>query len=306
MDLRVVFMGSPEFAIPTMEALNKHTKLVGVVTQPDRRAGRGRLAQPCPVKQRADELALPTFQPFSLKKTAAVSELAKWQPDLIVVAAFGQILPQAVLELPKFGCLNVHASLLPRWRGAAPIQAALAAGDQRSGVSIMLMDAGLDTGGVLAQREVPIKPHTTADSLSAQLAELGAILLIETLPAYLSGKLKPQPQDDSASTYAPKLTRADGLLDFEEPGEILARKVFAYQPWPGTYFLYHGRQIKVLEAHTQEILQSQPGARYVVNKQPALGTSTGLLVLDRVQPEGKRPMDGREFLNGQADWLTPG
>ncbi|HNX45398.1 MAG TPA: methionyl-tRNA formyltransferase [Anaerolineaceae bacterium] len=300
---RVIFMGSPDFATPTLEELARSCEVVLVVTQPDRPAGRGRQAQPCAVKSLADSLSLPTFQPTSLRKLHVVAGLAAYQPDLIVVAAFGQILPQAVLDIPAKGCLNVHASLLPRWRGAAPIQAAILAGDDRTGVTIMQMEAGLDTGPILLQREVPLRPGTTASELSQQLAFLGAKALMEVLPSYLGGMLAPMAQNDSHSTYAPRLNKEDGLLDFSEPAQVLVRKVNAYHPWPGTFFLHNGRKLKVIEAHVHDTFSSERGERYVVNGLPAMGTSEGLLVLDRVQMEGKKILPGKDFLRGQADWV---
>jgi methionyl-tRNA formyltransferase len=303
MSARVIFMGSPDFAVPSLEALHAHEQVVMVITQPDRPAGRGRLPQPCAVRQIALRLGLPTLQPESLRKVPVQQTLAALEPDLIVVAAFGQILPQAVLDIPTKGCLNVHASLLPRWRGAAPIQAAIAAGDTRTGVTIMRMDSGLDTGPIVTQREIPLRPQTTAEELSLQLSYLGAQALMDVLPSYLSGMVAPMPQDESQSTYAPRLKKTDGLLDFNLPADVLARKVFAYQPWPGTYFFFDGHQVKVNEAHTHDTFESEPGSRYVVNNKPAIGTGQGLLVLDQLQMEGRRNLPGEEFLRGQTRWL---
>ncbi len=303
MSVRVVFMGSPDFALPTLEELHRHYQVVGVVTQPDRPAGRGRKEQPSDVKKLALELGLPIFQPKSLRKLSAVAQLAEWKPDLIVVAAYGQILPQAVLEMPSKGCLNVHASLLPAWRGASPIQAAIANGDEKSGVTIMLMNEGLDTGGILAQRSVPIRPGTTATELSDQLAHLGARTLIEILPSYLRGALGAIPQDDSRKSYAPKLIKQDSLLDFSLPAQTLLNKVHAYQPWPGAVYEWRGKHLKIIEAHVHMTFEGKPRERFVVNGLPAVCTGEGLLVLDTVQPEGKKPMPGKAFLNGQPDWL---
>jgi methionyl-tRNA formyltransferase len=296
-------MGSPDFALPTLEELHRHYQVVGVVTQPDRPAGRGRKEQPSDVKKLALELGLPIFQPKSLRKLSAVAQLAEWKPDLIVVAAYGQILPQAVLEMPSKGCLNVHASLLPAWRGASPIQAAIANGDEKSGVTIMLMNEGLDTGGILAQRSVPIRPGTTATELSDQLAHLGARTLIEILPSYLRGALGAIPQDDSRKSYAPKLIKQDSLLDFSLPAQTLLNKVHAYQPWPGAVYEWRGKHLKIIEAHVHMTFEGKPRERFVVNGLPAVCTGEGLLVLDTVQPEGKKPMPGKAFLNGQPDWL---
>jgi methionyl-tRNA formyltransferase len=303
MSPQIVFMGSPEFALPTLEELHRNYKVVGVVTQPDRPSGRGRKPQPCAVKMLAQELKLPVFQPESLRKLSAVTELAKWKPDLIVVAAFGQILPKAVLEMPDKGCLNVHASLLPLWRGASPIQAAIANGDEQTGVTIMQMDEGMDTGNILAQRSVPIRPGTTAPELSNQLAYLGARTLIEVLPAYLCGTLAAIPQDDSRKTFAPKLSKENSILDLQLSAQKLLNQIHAYQPWPGAVFDWQGKRIKILEAHAHPTFECESGGHYLVNGLPALGTGEGLLVLDSLQPEGKKPMDGKSFLNGHPDWL---
>ncbi len=303
MNIRVVFMGSPEFALPSLEALHAQTQLVGVVTQPDRPAGRGRALQPCPVKVLADQLGIPSYQPQSLRTLNALGPLVNWQPELIVVAAYGQILPQEVLDLPRYGCLNVHASLLPRWRGASPIQAAILAGDSKTGVSIMQVEKGLDTGPVLAFREVPLRAGTTAEELSSQLAHLGAQALIKVLPGYLDGSVIPQIQAETGVSYARKVRKADGLLDFSKSAEELMRMLYAYLPWPGTFFDLDGKKMKVLEAHIHDSFIREPGTRFIVNGQPAIGTGQGLLVLDQVQLEGKRPMSGEAFLNGYSAWL---
>ncbi len=303
MSHRVVFMGSPEFALPALEALNYAYNVVAVVTQPDRPAGRGRHPQPSAVKQLAVGLKIPILQPASLRKLSAVTELAAYAPDLIIVAAYGQILPRSILEMPKFGCLNIHASLLPAWRGASPIQAAIANGDERTGVTIMLMDEGMDTGAILAQREVPIRSGTTAMELSDQLAHLGARTLIEILPAYLRGTLAAIPQDDSKKSFAPKLTKQDSLLDFRLPAQTLLNQIHAYQPWPGAVYQWGGKRLKILQAHVHPTFECDPSGRFVMNGLPAICTSDGLLVLDTVQPEGKKPMPGKAFLNGQPDWL---
>jgi len=296
-------MGSPDFALPTLEGLHSSCEVVGVVTQPDRPAGRGRKEQPPDVKKLAQTLGLPIFQPESLRKLSAVTQIAEWKPDLIVVAAYGQILPKALLEMPEKGCINVHASLLPAWRGASPIQAAIAHGDAETGVTIMLMDEGMDTGGILAQRSVPIRPGTTAIELSDQLAHLGARTLIEVLPSYLRGALAAVPQDDSRKSYAPKLTKQDSYLDFNLPAQTLLNQINAYQPWPGAVYRWQGKLLKILEAHVHPTFECDPSERFIVNELPAVCTGRGLLVFDLVQPEGKKPMSGKAFLNGQPDWL---
>jgi methionyl-tRNA formyltransferase len=308
---RLVFMGSPDFALPTLRLLAAHYLLSGVVTQPDKPAGRGRVLTPPSVKLLAQELGLPVIQPVRLREPEAMAQLQAWQPDLIVVAAFGQILRPAVLDLPRFGCLNVHASLLPRWRGAAPIQAAILHGDAETGVTIMRMDPGVDTGPVLSQRAVPNSPEDTAGTLSDKLAALGAQLLIDTLPGYLNGAILPQPQDNAGITYAPLLKKEDGQLDFTQSSDALARRVRAFNPWPGTYTLWEGQILKVHRAHVvgagytgTEHPESAPtpGTRLVHQGLPALAAAGGLLVLDEVQPAGKKIMPGKVFLPGAKNW----
>jgi methionyl-tRNA formyltransferase len=302
---RIIFMGSPEFALPSLRRLAEHYPLAGVVTQPDRPAGRGRGLTPPPVKALALQLGLPVIQPERLRQPEAMQQLHAWAPDLIVVAAYGQILRPAVLELPPLGCINVHASLLPRWRGAAPIQAAILHGDAESGATIMRMDAGVDTGAVLSQRALPILSGETAGELSARLAEAGADLLIEILPAYLSGGLAPRPQDDSLATYAPLLKKEDGALDFTQPAEELARRVRAFQPWPGAYTTWKGGPLKIL--HSRPVAGSLPPGRCAeVQGLPAVGCQPGLLLLDELQPAGKKPMSGGDFLRGARDWAGSG
>jgi len=302
MTLRIVFMGSPDFALPTLKALESHFNVVGVVTQPDRPAGRGRKPQAPDVKKLAISLGLPYIQPATLKDESALQQLKDWAPDVIVVAAFGQILRENVLNLPRFGCVNVHASLLPRWRGAAPVQAALLH-DDVTGVTIMKMDKGLDTGPILSQQSIPINDDMTAGMLFDQLAVMGADLLLETLPKYINGEIKPQPQDDENATYAPRLKKEDGMLDFSQPASFLARMVRAYNPWPGAYQFYNGTRLKVYKAHAVEGINAQPGARLIYKEKPAWGTGQGLLILDQVQAAGKSRLSGKEFLRGAKDWI---
>lgn len=298
---RIVFMGSPDFAVPTLEALHSHHEVAGVVTQPDQLAGRGQVLRPPAIKAAASRLGLPVTQPKNLKDEKALAQLRDWAPELIVVAAFGQILKPEVLDLPPHGCLNVHASLLPRWRGAAPIQAAILHGDMETGITIMKMDAGLDTGPILSQRAIPISDEDTAGNLFDKLAALGAGLLIETIPGYLAGRLVPVPQDEAKATYAPMLKKAEGRMDFRQSAEDLARKVRAYNPWPGAYTEFGGQPLKVHRAHAAAG-SSEPGKRLVLDNLPAVATPDGLLVLDEVQPAGKQAMPGADFLRGARNW----
>ncbi len=302
MNETVVFMGSPEFALPVLQAVTTHYRVIGVVTQPDRPAGRGRQLTPPPIKVLADQLGLEVIQPERLRRPEAQERLLAWAPDLIVVAAYGQILRQNLLDLPRFGCINVHASLLPRWRGAAPIQAAILNGDITTGATIMKMDAGIDTGPFLSQRAVEILPTDTAGTLIPRLAQAGAELLIDTLPAYLDGRLTLLRQDDSQATYAPMLKKEAGLLDVSLPAENLANQVRAFNPWPGAYLLWQGQPLKVHRAHPVHLSTAQPGSRATIDHLPALGTAGGWLLLDEVQPAGKRAMSGKDFLAGARSW----
>jgi methionyl-tRNA formyltransferase len=295
-------MGSPEFALPALQALAKNYPVVGVVTQPDRPAGRGRVLTPPPVKILAQKLGLPVIQPRRLREPEAIEQLKSWKPDLIVVAAFGQILRPEVLDLPRLGCINVHASLLPRWRGAAPNQAAILHGDAETGITIMRMDPGVDTGPIFSQRSLTILPEDTANSLSVRLAELGAELLIATLPGYLDGQIVPRLQNEAKATYAPMLKKVDGKLDFNQPAENLARRVRALNPWPGAFTDWQDGILKILHAHAEEGIAISPGRRLVYQGLPAIGTAQGLLVLDEVQPAGKKPMPGKVFLQGARGW----
>lgn len=296
--MRVAFFGSPEFAVPTLEALATTYQVVGVVTQPDRPAGRGRNLTPPPVKMAALRLGVPILQPARLRDPAATAAVARWEPDLIVVAAYGQILRPDILALPRHGCLNVHASLLPRWRGAAPVPAAIRAGDPHTGITIMRMDAGMDTGGILAQVSHPIHATDTSASLLDRLAPLGATLLMQALPGYLKGELSPAPQDESRVTLAPRLTKEDGRLDFTLPAEELERQVRAYDPWPGTFLEWDGRRLAVLRAAVAGDSSAAVGAVSRRGTLPVVGTSRGFLVLEEVQPSGRKALTGDAFLRG--------
>lgn len=303
MPINIVFMGSPDFALPSLRALTQHYHVVGVVTQPDRASGRGRELKPPPVKTLALELGLPIIQPQKLREPEAMAQLQAWNPDLIIVAAFGQILKKDVLDLPRFGCVNVHASLLPRWRGAAPINAAILAGDEETGVTIMQMDVGLDTGPMLAKRSIRLNPDDTAGSVFQALSTLGADLLIETLPDYMEGKIIPQPQPEDGATYAPMLKKEDGRLDFSKPADELERRVRAMNPWPGAFMELDGAILKVHRARVAEG-NASAGQRLIVQNQPAVGAGGGILILEEVQPAGKKPMSGTSFLVGARNWLV--
>jgi methionyl-tRNA formyltransferase len=302
---RVVFMGTPDFAVPALHTLLRLSEVtvVGVVTQPDRPAGRGKALQLSPVKQAALAAGLPLLQPEKLRQAGVFEQLQAWQPDLIVVAAFGQILRQNVLDLPHLGCLNVHASLLPRWRGAAPIQAAVRAGDAQSGVTLMQMELGLDTGPMLSRRAVPLAPTETGETLHDKLAALGGDLLRDTLPDVLRGKITPQPQDDSQHTYAPMLKKGDGLINWTLPAADIERHIRAFDAWPGTFTTWQSNVLKVLPAvdHQPRVVAGTAAPGLVVRSADdliAVGTGSGLLVLWQVQLAGKPAAPISAFING--------
>ena len=303
MSIRIVFMGSPDFSLPTLSTVAGSYNIVGVITQPDRASGRGRELKSPPVKTIALGLNIPVMQPEKLRASESMDRLRTWNPDLIVVAAFGQILKKDVLDLPRYGCINVHASLLPRWRGAAPINAAILAGDEEIGVTIMQMDVGLDTGPMLAMKSIRIKPDDTTGSVLQALSTLGADLLVEILPDYISGKLTGQPQPSEGATYAPMLKKEDGLLDFTHPAVELERRVRAMNPWPGAWFEWNENLLKVMRA---TIVKGEKdlvnGSRLIVEDRPAVQSAEGVLVLEEVQPAGRKIMSGKSFLAGARDW----
>jgi methionyl-tRNA formyltransferase len=304
MSTKVIFLGSPEFALPSLRSLVDTCNVVGVVTQPDRPAGRGRGLKSPPVKLLALELALPIIQPDNIHNSTSMAQLSAWGADIIVVAAFGQILKNEVLELTKFGCINVHASLLPRWRGAAPINAAILHGDKETGITLMKMDEGLDTGPIISQQAIPISRRDDAGALSEKLAELGGEVLVNTLPRFVSGEITPIAQDDSLATYAPMLKKEDGLLEFSQTTEQLAMKVRAYSPWPGTFMIWGGKTLKIHKAHISDGDSGKPGQTTRQGNLPGVICTDGILILDEIQPAGKKRMSGQVFLNGARDWGT--
>jgi len=306
--VRIVFMGTPEFAVPALEHLVfAGYEVVAVYTQPDKVAGRGQRFVISPVKQAALNLNLPVVQPTSFKEAGAVAQLASLQPEVIVLAAYGQLLPQSVLDIPAHGCINIHPSLLPRYRGASPVAAAILGGDEFTGVSIMLMDRGLDTGPILAQAQIPVLPQDNTGSLTAKLSRIGAQLVLDVLAGWLKGALKAQPQDESRATYSGMLSKKDSEIDWHRPAVDIWRRVRAFQPWPGCYTLWQGRQLKILEAvplPREGILEV--GQVIAVNQgEVAFGVNTrdGILGVLKVQLEGKRAMSSAEFLRGQRQFI---
>jgi len=301
-------MGTPEFAVTPLERLIlNHHQVVAVYTQPDKLAGRGRSLLSPQLKRAALTWELPVIQPANLKSAEAVAQLAGFHPDVIVVAAYGQILPQSVLDIPAHGCINIHPSLLPRFRGVSPVSAAILAGDEFTGVSVMLMDKGLDTGPVLARAQIPISAQDTTDSLMAKLSLLGGQLLLEVLLGWSRGELTPQPQDDAEATYSNMISREAGGVDWHLSALDIWRRVRAFQPWPGCYTGWQGKQLKIIEAVPldaegapevgQVVALSKEGATFGV------GTGDGTLGVLKVQLEGKRAMPAAEFLRGQRQFI---
>ena len=303
LSMRVVFMGSPQFSVPSLEAISSRYEIVGVFTQPDRPAGRGRKLQASAVKTASLDLSIPIFQPKKIRQEDTVTQLIKLSPDVIIVVAYGQILSQSILDIPRWGSINVHASLLPNWRGAAPIQASILNGDTVTGITIMLMDAGMDTGPILSQAELEIKAEETGGELASRLSILGAELLLDTLPSYINGEIRPCPQEDDEATYAPMIKKSDGLLDFNKPADFLTRQVRAYEPWPTSYFVWEGRRIVVRSAYSKSIHESEIGLVLKVTDHPAIVTAEGALVLEQIQPAGKKPMRGDAFLRGSPSFV---
>lgn len=303
--MRLIFLGTPDFAVPTLARLHADGhQIAGVYTQPDRPVGRSGRPAPPPVKRWALDHGLEVRQPRSLRREPVQAELRDLQADALVLVAYGLILPQAVLDATPLGGLNLHPSLLPRHRGPAPVVGALLAGDQETGVSVMLMDAGMDTGPVLAQERTPIGPDETAVELSDRLSNQGAELMAATMPRWAARAITPTRQDDAQATYTRLLTRDDGVLDWSQPAETLARQVRAYQPWPGTATRWKGRSLKVLRASAAPAgTGALPGTVVAHEGGAAVTTSDGLFVLGTVQVEGKKPAPIGEFLRGARDFV---
>jgi len=309
MGKRIIFMGTPEFAVPSLEALSHGGyQVVAVYTQPDRRAGRGQQVTSSPVKRLALSLGLDVIQIDKFKVAGTVEKMAGLAPDLIVVASFGLLLPTEVLNLPKLGCLNIHPSLLPRHRGASPIATAILQGDEITGVTIMLLDAGMDTGPILNQREVTITNEDTTGSLGIKLARVGAQLLMETLPLWIEGRIKPRPQDESGASYSKMIKKEDGEIDWRLSAKELWREVRAFDPWPGCYARWHDKRLKLVKVLPLYHEKSDEPGKVIALPPPSpvtvgVETGDGVLGLVRLQLEGKRELSAEEFVRGQRDFI---
>lgn len=313
---RIVFMGTPDFAVPTLRTLLNAAdyEVAGVVTQPDRPAGRGQTVRMSPVKEVALTHDIPLCQPASLRKEPdAVEQIRQWLPDFLIVVAFGQILRQNVLDIPKIAPINVHASLLPRWRGAAPIQAAIKAGDIYTGITTMIMQAGLDTGPILLQDSIPIQPTETGQSLHDKLASLGALLLKHTLDWLLAGSIQahPQPTNEDLITYAPTIKKEEGIIDWTQSAVAIDRHVRAFTPWPGTYTFWQGQRVKILDGFPIDIHSTLTPGEVSDTKDTemadmvpfAIGTGSGLYAPTMLQLAGRKAMDATAFANGAPGFI---
>jgi methionyl-tRNA formyltransferase len=304
--MRIVFIGTGEIGVPTLQALQQSAEheLAAIVTKTDKPAGRAQRIEPPPIKKALAGTEIPILQPARIKDQESIDQISALRPDVIVVMAYGQILPRTILEIPPLACLNLHASLLPRWRGAAPIQAAIAAGDRETGITTMYMDEGLDTGDILLQRKIDISPDDTGGSLHDRLAQIAPDTLLESLRLLASGQAPRVPQNNALATQAPRLSREDGQIDWSEPAEAIERKIRAFNPWPGAFTPVsikpnETRNLKIFSA-TIVNLESKPGEILPSDDQMIIAAGKGALSLREVQLEGKRRMTAAEFLRGHA------
>lgn len=307
---KLIFAGTPSFAVPSLIALLKAKySIIGVYTQPDRPAGRGQKLSMSPIKEAALQYGLPIFEPETLSSEETIRTLAALHPDMLVVVAYGLILPKSILDIPSFGCLNIHASLLPRWRGAAPIERAIAAGDTVTGVTLMHMDMGLDTGDILTQTTCPILATDTSETLRSRLANLGAETLIQTLSTFKTLFAQKKPQDTTKATYARKLTKAEAHLDWQQSADILERKIRAYNPWPIAYTFLDDMPIRIHKAMVREQAgnSAKPGTIVSIGKQSvAVAAGTGVVQLLELQLPGKKVMPASLVVNGHANLFRIG
>ena len=307
--MRIVFMGTPEYVIPTLQSLISSVRadVVGVYSQPDKPTGRGSVSTPPPVARYCIDNGIPLFQPTSLRHPGAHQELSALEPDVIVVAAYGKLLPSEVLQIPRYGCLNIHPSLLPRYRGPSPVVGALLEGDKSTGVTVMMVDEGMDSGPIVAQQATEIGAEETSDTLTGRLFRSGGELLASILSDWVAGDLNPSVQDESLATVTRKITKQDGLADWNLTAEHLARMTRAYSPWPGLYTYRKGKVLKLTKARAISPIVSgphHPGTVLHTDDNPiAIATGGGLLAVDELQLEGRRPVSAEEFIRGQRDFL---
>jgi len=303
--MRIVFMGTPAFAVPTLQQLvSNGYEIIAVYTRQDQPAGRGQQMCYSEVKRAAIDLNLKVIQPDSLRKEAHQTELSNMAPDLIIVVAYGQLLPKTVLSIPRLGCLNIHPSLLPKHRGAAPIASTILNGDKWGGISIMQMDEGLDTGPVLAQSQVLIRDEDTTATLSEKFSVISAKMLIDILPNWARGTITPQPQNNSLSSFTKQFRKEDGEIDWQKPAIDTWRQIRALHPWPGAYTHYKGKVLKVLEAFPSDVASTASVGNVVpINRGCGVVTPDGILQLAKVQYEGKQPMSINDFVNGQRSFI---
>src|SRR6266480_726156 len=302
--MRIVFIGTGEIGVPTLQALVRSSehRLTGVVTQPDKPAGRTQQIEPPPIKRALAGTKMSILQPARIKGREAIEQVRALRPEAIVVMAYGQILPRDLLEIPPVACLNLHASLLPRWRGAAPIQAAIAAGDPETGITVMYMAEGLDTGDILLQRKIEILSADTGGSLHDRLAQIAPEALLDALQMLAKGNAPRIPQGNALATYAPKLTRDDGKIDWSEPAEIIERKIRAFNPWPGAFITISTNGTRNLKIFSATVVDfgGEPGEILRSQNELVIAAGKGALSLGEVQLEGKRRMSASEFLRGHA------
>lgn len=307
--LNIVFAGTPDFAARHLQALiDSEHNVICVYSQPDRPAGRGKKLQASPVKTLALEHDIPVYQPKSLRDETAQQELSGLNADLMVVVAYGLILPQVVLDTPKLGCINVHGSILPRWRGAAPIQRALWAGDKETGITIMQMDLGLDTGDMLLKTQLTIEDDDTSGSLYDKLAQQGPDALIQALAGLANGELKAEKQDETLANYAKKLSKEEAELDWDKSALQLWREIRAFNPWPISHFSHNDASIKIRQAKVSESISDAPAGTIISADKNGIeiATGEGVLSLQNMQLPGKKPLSVGDILNSRGDWFTPG
>lgn len=297
-------MGSSDYSLIILKKLISKFPVSLIVTQPDKPTGRGKRIEPALIKVQAEDLNIPVIQPKKISEEQFLNAINTHSIDLIIVAAFGKILPKWLLEYPKYGCLNVHASLLPRWRGASPIQAAILNGDQQTGATIIKMDEGIDTGPILSKRRIHIDISETSKTLEVKIAHTGSELLLDTLPDYLEGKIQPQSQSNSGATYAGLIKKEDGYLDLNQPAETLEKKIRAFNPWPICFLEWNSTLVRIYRAEVSSKKLLNKFQRGIYKNFPSVGTSTNDLILQEIQPSGKNKIDGKAFLNGARNWIN--